>query len=100
MEYMACRKPVIASFNTGHKDILTEKNSYPVHNMNDFKIFDNKKQLVSDWSEPDLDEIISKLEYAYHNRDAIKTIGEQAGEDMKKFTWSNTADNLLKIIYA
>jgi len=99
MEYMACGKPVIASFNSGHKDVLTKKNSYPLLNMNDSKIYDERNQLISDWVEPDLDEVIYKLEYAYFNREAIKKTGIQAGNDMKKLTWSITADNLIKKIY-
>jgi len=99
MEYMACGKPVIASFNSGHKDILKDKNSYPLFKMNDFKIYNDEKQIISDWSEPDLDEVISKLEYAYFNRNEIKKVGTQAGDDMRNFTWSKTADDLIKKIF-
>lgn len=97
MEYMACGKPVVASFNSGHKDILNEENSLMIKNMKEFQVFENNK-LVSDWEEPDLDEIISKLEYAYENRDAIKKIGENAGKYMMNYTWEKTAENLLKIL--
>jgi glycosyltransferase involved in cell wall biosynthesis len=98
MEYMACGKTVIASFNTGQMDVLTGKNSYPLLKMDDFKIYNDANQLVSDWSEPDLDEVVSALEYAYFNRDEIKRVGIKAGEDMKKFAWKNTAENLLRFI--
>jgi glycosyltransferase involved in cell wall biosynthesis len=33
MEYMACGKPVIASYNTGHMDVLTESNSLRLREM-------------------------------------------------------------------
>ncbi len=98
MEYMACGKPVIASFNSGHKDILTPNNSLPLKEMHEFKLFDDNKKLIADWEEPDLDEIISKLEYAYNNRDAIKKIGKKAGEYMKDYTWEKTTDSLLRIV--
>ncbi|MDP4176468.1 MAG: glycosyltransferase family 4 protein, partial [Bacteroidota bacterium] len=98
MEFMACGKPVIASFNSGHKDVLTEQNSLPLKHMNAFKLNDNNGSLIADWNEPDLDEIVSKLEFAYYNRDRIKEIGRTAGENMKSFTWSHTADNLVKIL--
>ncbi len=39
MEYMACGKPVIASFNSGHKDILTESNSLSLKYMHEFKLY-------------------------------------------------------------
>ena len=96
MEYMACGKPVVASFNSGHKDILTDNNSLRLEHMHEFKLYDNNKRLVADWEEPDIDEIISKLEYAYLNRDKIKQIGKTAGEFLKQFSWKDSAESLLK----
>jgi tetratricopeptide (TPR) repeat protein len=98
MEYMACGKPVIASFNSGHKDIITDDNSYPLRKMKEFKLFDNEKRLIADWEEPDIDEIVSLIEFAYNNRDAIKAKGKSAGEHMKKFTWEASANTLLNNI--
>ncbi len=98
MEYMACGKPAIASFNTGHRDILNPGNSILLNDMKEFKLFDSDKKLIADWEEPDFDEIISKLEYAYFNRDEIKTTGKRAAQDMKSYTWEKTAENLLKKI--
>jgi glycosyltransferase involved in cell wall biosynthesis len=97
MEYMACGKPVIASYNTGHKDILTEENSFMLTEMNEDKIYFNNK-LWADWHEPSLDEIIAKLEYAYFNRNEIRQKGKTAGKFMKKFTWTQTARELISII--
>jgi len=99
MEYMACGKPVIASFNSGHKDILNEENSLPLKFQKDFRLFDEDQKIIADWSEPDLDEIVQKIEFAYHNRDKIKIIGNCAAKHLKKFTWANTADKLIDIIY-
>jgi tetratricopeptide (TPR) repeat protein len=98
MEYMSCGRPVIASYTSGHKDVLTDENSLPLKNLKEFKLFDNKK-LLADWEEPDIDEIIAKIEYAYFNRDKIKQIGKNAGEFMKKFTWEKSAETLLKYIF-
>ncbi|MGE5497145.1 MAG: tetratricopeptide repeat protein [Syntrophothermus sp.] len=97
MEYMACGRPVIASYNSGHKDILTDENSIPLKSLHRFQISDGNK-LIADWSEPDLDEIVAALEYAYFNRETLRLTGAQAGEHMKQFTWSATAENLLKLI--
>ncbi len=96
MEYMACGKPVVASYNSGHKDILTKENSFRLEKMHDFKLFDENKKLIADWEEPDLDEIVANLEYAYFNRSEIKQIGKNAAEFMKKFTWKQSAETLLK----
>jgi glycosyltransferase involved in cell wall biosynthesis len=98
MEYMACGKPVIASYNSGHKDILTDENSFKLEKMHELKLYDKDKNLTADWQEPDIDEIISKLEYAYFHRDEIKKIGKNAGEFMKRYTWKNSADSLMKFL--
>ncbi len=98
MEYMACGKPAIASYNTGHKDILTSENSIMLNEMHDFKLYNSEKELIADWKEPDFDEIIASLEYAYFNREEIKEVGVNAANDMKNFTWAKTAKNLLNLI--
>ena len=97
MEYMACGKPVVASYNSGHKDILTSENSLMLNEMHEFKLFDDNKKLIADWEEPSLDEIIAQMEYAYFNRDVAKKIGQKAGSDIKNYTWEKSADSLLKI---
>ncbi len=99
MEYMACGKPVIASYNTGHKDILTESNSIMLTEMKEFRINDEQGSLIADWQEPSLDEIIAKIEWAYQNRDKLSSIGSQAAKDMQNFTWQKTAENLIKLVY-
>ena len=98
MEYMACGKPVIASYTSGHTDILTEENSVPLKNLHQFKLHDDNKNLIANWEEPDIDEIIDKLEYAYFNREKIKQIGKRAGEFMKNFTWEASAERLMKFL--
>lgn len=98
MEYMACGKPVIASLSTGHKDILTDQNSLHLKKMHEYKLYNEKKELIADWEEADIDEIIFQIEYAYFNRDEIKKIGDLAAEHMKQFTWERTSNNLLKIL--
>jgi len=98
MEYMACGKPVIASFSTGHKDMLTEENSIPLKKMREYKLYNDNGILTADWEEADMDEIISAIEYAYFNRDTIKNIGAQAAQDLKQYTWSATAEKLLTVL--
>ena len=98
MEYMACGKPVIASFATGHKDILTEENSIQLKQMKEYKVFNENKELIADWEEADMDEIISRIEYAYFHRDEIKKIGSKGAEDLKQYTWESTSDKLLKLL--
>jgi tetratricopeptide (TPR) repeat protein/glycosyltransferase involved in cell wall biosynthesis len=97
MEYMACGKPVIASYNSGHKDVLTENNSIQLKEMKKFNLFAGQTMLA-DWEEASLDEIINAIEFAYHNNEKIKNIGKKAGEDMKNFTWEKTAESFLSQI--
>jgi glycosyltransferase involved in cell wall biosynthesis len=97
MEYMACAKPVIASYTSGHKDVVNENNALVLRNLGKHKIL-NKGVVVADWDEPSLDELVDRIEYAYHNRETVREVGRRAGEEMRKFTWGATAENLLKTI--
>jgi len=97
MEYMACGKPIIASYSSGHTDVLNENNSLMLKEMKEFQLFENGK-MYADWNEPSLDELIDRIEFAYNNREQIKTVGQNAGKFMRDFTWSNTAEKLIKII--
>jgi glycosyltransferase involved in cell wall biosynthesis/SAM-dependent methyltransferase len=98
MEYMACGKPVIASNGSGHRDIVNEHNALLLNQLAPFNVLDAKNALIARWQEPSLDEIVARLEYAYHHRQVVQQIGRQAGMDLKKFTWGHTAQRLLEII--
>ncbi|NOX18950.1 MAG: glycosyltransferase family 4 protein [Chlorobi bacterium] len=98
MEYLACGKPVIASYTSGHKDVLNENHALLLKENVPFRINDANGNLWADWEEPSLDEIVAKLEFAYNNRDSIKLLGKNAGEYMKNFTWEKSAEQLVKII--
>jgi len=97
MEYMACGKPVIASYNSGHKDILTTQNSIMLKNMQPIKINDGKADIAI-WETPNLDELISQLEWAYQNRGKLKEIGNNAGNDLAQLTWRKTAEGFYEIL--
>jgi len=94
---MACGKPVVASFNTGHKDVLSEHNSLRIMKNTSFT-FTRDNMAVATWEEPDLDETIERLEYAYQHRDEIQKIGQRAAEDQQKLTWRHTAEGFLQIL--
>lgn len=101
MEYMACGKPVIASYNSGHKDILTDANSIKLTEMKSMNMPKNiGYKNIADWEDPSLDEVIEKLELAYQNRGALKAIGIQAGSDLSKITWEKTAGEFYKVLTA
>jgi glycosyltransferase involved in cell wall biosynthesis len=94
MEYMACGKPVIASYNSGHKDILTSGNSFRLTGMRPVSVHN----LTTVWEEPDIEETIDKLEFAYQNRDRLEETGRRAGEDLGNMTWKQTAQNFYQIL--
>ena len=97
MEYMACGKPVIASYNSGHRDVINKDNSIMINNMRQIDINKNGTKIAV-WDDPDLDETISHLEWAYQHRDELKSYGIQAGNDLKELTWKKSAVKFVEII--
>jgi glycosyltransferase involved in cell wall biosynthesis len=90
MEYMACGRPAIATNTSGHRDLLSEANCLRLEQLRPVEITKNGDYLAT-WDDPDLDEVIAQLEFAYENRDRLKAVGEQAGQDLRSFTWRHTA---------
>lgn len=76
MEYLACGKPVIASYLTGQKDVLNKDYSFYAQNV---------------------EEILDHLEYAYRHRNVLKPMGENAEKAMGNFTWEKSAKNFLEL---
>jgi glycosyltransferase involved in cell wall biosynthesis len=98
MEYMACGKPAIASFSTGHRDILTEANAITIRSLKALTLKDQKGNVLERWDDPDLEEIVEKLEWAYQNREALKDIGRRAAADMAQNTWARAARAFLQLM--
>jgi glycosyltransferase involved in cell wall biosynthesis len=99
MEYMACGKPAIASFSTGHRDVLTDANAIPIRTCKSLSLKDQKGNFLERWEDPDLEEIVEKLEWAYQHRDALKDIGRQAAADMAQNTWDRAARAFLRLMF-
>jgi glycosyltransferase involved in cell wall biosynthesis len=97
MEYMACGKPAIATFSSGHRDVLTEENSLPLKNHKPMEMRVGGS-LVANWDEPSLDDIIERLEWAYQNRDKLAPLATRAAADMSQFTWERTTSKLAKLL--
>ena len=100
MEYMACGKPVVASYASGHRDVVNSENAMLLRELSPYTIVDANDSPFARWQEPSLDELVAQIEYAYHHREAVREMGKRAGRDMKNFTWRHTAQHLLDILYS
>ena len=91
MEFMACGKPAIASFSSGHRDIVSKHNSLMLEELSAMRIANRDGSLHSEWDDPSLEEVIAKLEWAYQHPDELEAIGGRAGQDLKAHTWEASA---------
>lgn len=98
MEYMACGKPAIATYSSGNRDVIQDNNAILVKDIKPCAM-DLGGRVIGNWDEPNLDEVVSQLEWAYHHRDEIRAIGKHAGDVMAtKFSWQNIAEQFHKVI--
>ncbi len=97
MEYMACGRPAIATFSSGHKDVLTDENSLPLRHLRQATVHDGDDP-PRIWHDAELDEVVEKLEWAYQNRERLAVVGARAAQDLTRFTWAGTARGLLELL--
>jgi glycosyltransferase involved in cell wall biosynthesis len=98
MEYMACGKPVIASYTSGHMDVVNEENALLLKQLRDYTIVGPDRKPFARWQEPSVDELVAQIERAYHHRDDIRRRGQKAGKDMQGFTWKRSAERLIELL--
>ncbi len=96
MEYLACGRPVVASYLTGHKDVLTPEYACLVQAKSLLNI-QKDQRVIARWEDPDLDEAIAQLDWAYHNRERLKGMGNLAAAAMSSFTWRKAAQDFIDI---
>ncbi len=92
MECMASGIPCVMSMNTGHLDIATKDNCYPL--IQQAKIGDLHGRYET-WGESDVDEIVAALDTIYHDRQRSKARAEKAVETMRKMTWTTQIEKLV-----
>ncbi len=90
-EYMACGRTVIASDTTGHSDVITGQNAFPLSDYSPVLIKDTAGEPSAIWHEASVEELIGQLEYAYANRDVCARKGLTAANDMKQLAWDKAA---------
>lgn len=87
-EYMASGRTVIASDMTGHADVITTENAFPLSIYRPYHYHHHAEGI---WFEASVDEIVENLEYAYSHRSALRLKGLKAVEDMARLTWNEAA---------
>ncbi len=98
MEAMACGMPVIATRDHGHADVTGHLAPPFVISTKQFP-YERDNQTVGLWYEPNLDDLIDKLQYAYSFRNKLAEGGDGLRNyaAMKEFTWAKTARVLLDV---
>ena len=90
-EYMACGRTVIASDTTGHADVITDLNAFPLTSYTPRVISDAQGQPAAVWHEPSVEELVELLEAAYRDRSTRAAKGAVAAEDMRRLAWDRAA---------
>jgi len=98
MECMACGIPVVLSRNTGHLDLITDDNCYP---LDDQRAIENRWTSVGDvacWGESQVDEVVERLEQIFVDRAAARKRGLRAARLMQRLTWAETARQMKDVV--
>lgn len=95
MEAMASGVPCILSANTGHLDLISFDNCYP---LRDQKLITSNTGQTGGWREPSIDEIVATLEEIYENRDEAVERGKRGADYMKQITWRHQTEVLLNAV--
>ncbi len=92
MEAMAAGVPCILSANTGHLDLIAQNNCYALLNQAGYT-----NPTHQDWGQSSVEEIVSKLEHAYHHRDQLAQVGKNGRAFIEQFTWDRQTRQLIDI---
>ncbi len=91
MEAMAAGLPCILSANTGHLDLIANANCYALTKQSPLT-----NPIHQDWGQSDLEEIVAKLEHAYHHRDQLTQIGKNGRAFIEQFSWARQTQQLME----
>jgi glycosyltransferase involved in cell wall biosynthesis len=96
MEAFACGLPCVASTGTGHADVVDATATLSLERYTETPIYDGG-QHVATWPEPDIDEVVDKLELAYaHGGPSVA--GELNRQRMQQFTWAAAAKKFYEVL--
>ena len=96
-ESLACGVPAIVFHEHGYGDLTCEY-EYP---CKDLLLNESKERYLKGFGEyyqPCMDEIISKLHYAYVKKEELRSRRKQIAEFGRCYTWDLAADNFARII--
>ena len=93
MEAMASGVPCILSANTGHLDLMTEDNCFPLFKQSPLTI--QKTKGTSHWRESDVEELVDALERVYHDREEANARGSNGARFMRDWTWERRTRPLI-----
>ncbi len=97
MEAMACGVPVVASFNTGHRDVALQDHTFVLETQG--RITSPVVEFGTDgWGESSVEEVVHQLEMAYTDSERRKACGERGAQFMRGMTWSQTAARVRDLV--
>lgn len=89
-EFMACSRPVIATYATGHRDVLNGEGPMRLTTGS----YDG-----AGWFNTPVSDILYWLEYAYQHRDELPARGEQCRKLIEPFTWDACARKVVSAAF-
>jgi glycosyltransferase involved in cell wall biosynthesis len=89
MECMACGIPVILSANTGHLDLIQERNCYPLETQGRIE-----KIGFDGWGESNIEEIVANLEAVYANRQEAAARAQRGAALLSGMSWKTQLNRL------
>jgi glycosyltransferase involved in cell wall biosynthesis len=89
-EYMACGRPVIASYAHGHRDILAGAGPY---------VLKTGSYDPAGWFNPEVCDILAALEHAYHNRHQLAERGQLCHDLVKGLSWQTCAAQIVEAAF-
>jgi glycosyltransferase involved in cell wall biosynthesis len=97
MEAMACGLPVILSENTGHMDLIKDKNCYPLTRQK--PVPSTGADIGNDgWGAAEPEELVEQLEQIYTDREEAQRRGSNGSKFMKTLSWKNQVEKLLNVL--
>ena len=102
LEAMATGLPVICAANTGMLEYLTPQNSLMVEcpNLIPAHAYTRMFGYDCEWYQPDFDQAVEYLRWAYYNREAAFELGRQAALDVAaNWTWEIAGQSALRKLH-